>query len=60
MIGGFALIGWPVKYEETGVTTFVVSQHGIVYQADLGPATADIVPWIDRFDPGDDWKVVDD
>jgi hypothetical protein len=37
-----------------------VSQHGIVYQADLGPATADIVPWIDRFDPGDDWKVVDD
>ena len=60
MIGGFALLAWPVTYEETGVTTFVVSHHGIVYQADLGPATGDIVPYIDRFDPGDDWQVAND
>jgi hypothetical protein len=60
MIAGFALLAWPVKYEETGVTTFVVSHHGIVYQHDLGPATEEIVPYIDRFDPGDAWQVVND
>jgi len=60
MIAGFALLAWPVKYEETGVTTFVVSHHGIVYQADLGPATGDIVPYVDRFNPGDEWQVVND
>ena len=36
MIAGFALVAWPVKYGETGVNTFVVNQHGIVYEADLG------------------------
>jgi hypothetical protein len=60
MIGGFALLAWPVKYEDTGVMTFAVNQHGIVYQTDLGPATEDIVKYIDRFNPGDDWQVVND
>jgi Protein of unknown function (DUF2950) len=60
MIGGFALLAWPVKYEETGVMTFAVNQHGVVYQTDLGSATEDIVKYIDRFNPGDDWQVVSD
>jgi hypothetical protein len=60
MIGGFALLAWPVKYEDTGVMTFAVNQHGIVYQIDLGEATEDIVKYIDRFNPGDDWQVVND
>ncbi len=38
MIAGFGLIGWPAKYGETGVKTFVVNQHGIVYDIDLGPS----------------------
>lgn len=60
MIGGFALLAWPVTYEETGVTVFAVSHHGVVYQTDLGEATEDIVKYIDRFNPGDDWQVVND
>ncbi|WP_234803920.1 DUF2950 domain-containing protein [Ensifer adhaerens] len=60
MIGGFALIAWPVTYAETGVKTFVVNQQGIVYERDLGPSTEAIVPFIDRFDPDDKWAVVDD
>jgi hypothetical protein len=60
MIAGFALIAWPVKYEETGVKTFVVSHHGTIYEADLGPATEAIVKYIERFNPGDDWQVVGD
>lgn len=60
MIGGFGLIAWPVKYGETGVNTFAVNQHGIVYQIDLGPSTETIAQYIDRFNPDDSWKVVND
>ncbi len=60
MIAGFALLAWPVKYGETGVNTFVVNQQGIVYETDLGPSTEAIVKYIDRFNPGDDWSIVND
>lgn len=60
MIAGFALLAWPVKYSETGVNTFLVNQHGIVYDADLGPNTEAIVKYIDRFNPDDSWKIVTD
>jgi hypothetical protein len=60
MIAGFALIAWPAKYAETGVHTFAVNQHGVVYEVDLGPATQAIVEHIDRFNPDEDWAVVSD
>lgn len=60
MIAGFGLIAWPAKYGETGVHTFAVNQHGIVYEADLGPATEAIVKYIDRFNPDDTWEIVAD
>lgn len=60
MIGGFGLIAWPVEYAETGVHTFAVNQQGIVYEADLGPATEAIVKYIDRFNPDDSWSVAGD
>lgn len=60
MIGGFALVAWPVKYAETGVHTFAINQHGIVYEVDLGPATEQIVKYIDRFNPDESWRVAAD
>lgn len=60
MIAGFALIAWPAKYGETGVQTFAVNQHGIVYETDLGPTTEAIVKYIDRFNPDDSWAIVAD
>ncbi|WP_274627095.1 DUF2950 domain-containing protein [Arvimicrobium flavum] len=60
MIAGFGLLAWPITYGETGVKTFAVNQSGIVYEADLGPATEQIVKYIDRFNPDDSWKVVPD
>jgi hypothetical protein len=60
MIAGFGLIAWPAKYGETGVKTFAVNQHGVVYETDLGPATTDVVKYIDRFNPDDTWEVVAD
>ncbi|MEM9105373.1 MAG: DUF2950 family protein, partial [Pseudomonadota bacterium] len=60
MIAGFALIAWPVEYAETGVHTFMVSHHGTVYEADLGPATGEIVKYITSFNPDETWTVVGD
>lgn len=60
MIAGFGLIAWPAKYGETGVKTFAVNQHGVVYETDLGPTTDAIVKYIDRFNPDDTWEVVAD
>ena len=60
MIAGFGLIAWPAKYGETGVKTFAVNQHGVVYETDLGPATTGIVKYIDRFNPDDTWEIVAD
>ncbi len=60
MIAGFGLLAWPAKYGETGVKTFAVNQHGIVYETDLGPTTDAIVKYIDRFNPDDTWSVVAD
>ena len=60
MIGGFALVAWPVKYGETGVKTFMVNQRGIVYQADLGADTEKLAAGIKRFNPNDNWEVTGD
>ena len=60
MINGFALIAWPAKYGETGVSTFVVNQGGVVYERDFGTDTDGIVSKIMSFNPGDKWDLVED
>ncbi len=57
MIAGFALIAWPVEYAETGVSTFVVNQAGVVYEKDLGPETEKIVSETYRFNPDKTWEI---
>jgi hypothetical protein len=60
MIAGFAAIAWPAKYGETGIKTFGVNQLGVVYETDLGPATTDVVKYIERFNPDEKWELVAD
>ncbi|GLS29060.1 Protein of unknown function [Mesorhizobium albiziae] len=60
MIGGFGLIATPVKYDRTGIMTFVVNQYGTVYQKDLGADTQALADKMDAFDPDDSWTVVTD
>lgn len=60
MIGGFSLIAWPARYAETGVSTFVVNQAGVVYEKDFGVDTANIVAGIKTFNPNDSWSVVEE
>jgi len=59
MIGGFGLVAYPARYGDSGVMTFIVNHDGIVYQKDLGPATARVAAGIQSFDPDATWKRVD-
>lgn len=59
LIGGHALVAWPVRYGETGIMSFIVNHDGVVYQADLGPATAKHAIRMSRFDPGRGWTRVE-
>jgi hypothetical protein len=56
MIGGFALVAWPAEYGVSGIKTFIVNQDGIVYEKDLGPATATVAKAITRFNPDKSWQ----
>ena len=59
MIGGFAAMAWPVRYGDTGVMTFIVSFHGVVYQQDLGEDTAQRATSIAAFNPDKGWEKAD-
>jgi hypothetical protein len=55
MTGGFAVLAWPVKYEDSGVMTFMVNRDGVVYQRDLGPDTPKAAASIAEYNPTDNW-----
>jgi hypothetical protein len=57
-IGGFAVIAYPAAYGNSGVMTFMVSHHGVVYQKNLGKNSAEIAKALKRFDPDRTWKEV--
>lgn len=59
MIAGFALVGWPADYGTSGIMTFVVSHHGLVYQKDLGRETEKVARKMDRYDPDANWAEVE-
>ncbi len=56
MIGGFAMVAWPVSYGNSGVMTFLVNHEGIVFEKDLGPDTAAAVQKIVKFNPDKSWS----
>lgn len=58
MILGFAIIAWPAKYKNSGVTSFMINQEGVVYQKDLGKDTATIAESMTVFDPDSTWTKV--
>jgi len=57
-IGGFAVVAYPAKYGNSGIMTFIVNQDGKVYQADLGPKSAEQAAKMQRFDPDKSWSPV--
>jgi hypothetical protein len=59
MVGGFAIIAWPVTYGQTGIMSFMVSHDGTVYEKDLGPNTAAAAGTIQLFNPDKSWEKAD-
>jgi hypothetical protein len=56
MTKGFAFVAYPAVYRDSGVMTFIVGQDGVVYQKDLGKATAARVKSMKDYDPDSTWK----
>lgn len=56
MIGGFALVAYPARWGVSGVMTLVVNHDGVVYERNLGKATAAIASRMTRFDPDSGWS----
>jgi hypothetical protein len=59
MRGGFALIAYPARYQNSGVMTFEVNHDGVVFQKDLGRNTEELAKRINSFDPDRTWQKVD-
>ena len=55
MTKGFALLAYPAAFGNSGIMTFMVNQNGIVFEKNLGPATARIARAITQFDPDSSW-----
>ena len=55
LANGLALVAWPARYGETGVMSFLVNHDGVVYQKNLGAASAAIAGAMTRFDPDATW-----
>jgi hypothetical protein len=58
LFGGFAVIAWPARYQQTGIKSFMVSHDEQVYEQDLGPGTAAKAAAIKSFDPDPGWNKV--
>jgi hypothetical protein len=58
MIAGFALVGVPAKYGETGIMTILVSHHGKILEKDLGEGSIEAVKAMTAYDPDATWTEV--
>lgn len=59
MVAGHALLAVPAIYGETGINSFLVSENGVILQADLGADTDAAAADITAYDPGPEWTAVD-
>lgn len=60
LTGGFALVAYPEKWNQSGIMTFIVNQDGKVYQNNLGPKTKEIASSMKEYNPNTDWSLVQD
>jgi len=58
MTGGFAIVAYPEKYGDTGITTLLINQNGVMYEKNLGKDTIELAKAISEFDPDKTWNPV--
>jgi hypothetical protein len=56
---GYAVIAWPTRPGENGLSTFIMNHHGTIFEREFGDQTAAAVRPISAFDPGPGWTRVD-
>jgi hypothetical protein len=56
LFGGFAVVAYPSSYLVSGVKTFIVNHDGVVYEKDLGPATASLAAAMKVYNPDKTWQ----
>jgi len=56
---GFAFVAYPAEYRNSGVTTFIVNQDGVVYEKDLGQDTSKLAGAMSEFNPDNSWQPAD-
>ncbi|WP_299424653.1 DUF2950 family protein [uncultured Shimia sp.] len=59
MVSGHALLAVPSDYGNTGIHSFMVSENGLVLEADLGEDSLEKAFAITRYDPTAEWLPVD-
>jgi DUF2950 family protein len=59
MVGGFAIVAYPAEYRNSGVTTFIINQDGVLLQKDLGKTTTETATVMTEFDPDAGWSPVE-
>jgi len=58
MTEGFAFVAYPAEYRNSGVMTFAVNLHGVIFEKDLGPKTADLAKAMTAINPDKTWRAV--
>ena len=58
MTGGFAIVAYPEKYGDTGITTLLINQNGVMYEKNLGKDTIELAKAMSQFDPDKTWSPV--
>jgi len=57
---GFALVAFPVHWDQSGIMTFVVNRKGQVFQRNLGEKTFRIAARMNEYNPDREWTLVND
>jgi hypothetical protein len=60
LTGGFALVAYPVSWDQSGIMTFIVNQDGKVFQRNLGEKTSQIAVAMKEYNPDSEWALVPD
>ena len=60
LTGGFALVAYPERWDQSGIMTFIVNQDGKIFQRNLGAKTARIARAMKEYNPDSGWTLVED
>jgi len=55
MVAGHAILAVPADYGVSGASSFMVSENGVIFEANLGEKTLEVSAGIDAYNPGTDW-----